>query len=366
MNAPDPGKRTYLYKQLSNKLRKDIHSGKYKADERLPSMDDLSKQYDMNRITVKRALSELRAEGLIYSIPAQGTYVSSGEIPPVTSGNRRKTIGLVLSGLQTHAFGSYHVDVITGIQEALGKLEWYLMLIVLDDPSEDRAYEHVMQIQLDGAIYLGIFPPALLRRLVRNGPPAVLIDQKLRGLKCDVINVDNYAGAYEATQYLIELGHRRLACVTGYEGHVTQDRKDGVRDAWQEAGLPKSDVQWIDGDFQKIAGNAAAEVILKTKKKPTAVFCFNDEMAAGVMQTLHEDGSLQIPRDISVMGFDNITWCLATAPEMTSVQVERFAMGHLSVDRLNANLSSPEHTPTSTSVSTSLIVRKSTAKARGN
>lgn len=366
MKESNTGKRTYLYKQLSDKLRKDILAGKYKTDERLPSMDDLSELYEMNRITVKRALSELRAEGLIYSIPAQGTYVSSGHASPVPSGNRRKTIGLVLSGLQTHAFGSYHVDVITGIQEALGKLEWYLMLIVLDDPSEDRAYEHVMQIQLDGAIYLGVFSPTLLRRLVRNGPPAVLIDQKIRGLKCDVINVDNYAGAYEATQHLINLGHRRLTCVTGHPGHITNERREGVLDAWTEAGLPKTDIHWIEGDFMKDAGNHAAEMILKSKNRPTAVFCFNDEMAAGVMQTLHAEGSLHIPRDISVMGFDNITWCLATAPEMTSVQVERFAMGHLAVDRLQANLSCPDHTPTSTAVSTRLVIRQSTDTAPAN
>ncbi len=362
MKSSTNSKRAYLYKQLSDKLRKDILDGTYKADERLPSMDDLAEQYKMNRITVKRALSELRAEGLIYSIPAQGTYVASGEQHTINTGSGRKTIALVVSGLNTHAFGSYHVDVITGIQEAMGDLEWYLMLVILDDPSEDRAYEHVQQIQLDGAIYLGYFTPSLLRRLVRNGPPSVLIDQKIRSLKCDMINVDNYAGAFEATQYLIEQGHRKIACVTGYPGTVTQERQEGVEDAWKESGFPVADLSWIEGDFQRESGMKAAEQLLKRKHPPTAVFCFNDEMAAGLLQTLHAR-NIQVPGEISVIGFDNITWTLATWPQLTTVQVERFAMGHLAIERLADHLNNKDHTPSSIAVSTKLVIRESTDTA---
>jgi DNA-binding LacI/PurR family transcriptional regulator len=350
---------------LADTLRKEIKSGVFQADERLPSMDDLSQQYSMNRITVKRALSELRAEGLIYSIPAQGTYVAKKEshIAPATQ-NDRKTIGLVLSGIHPHSYGSYHVDIVTGIQEALSDIEWYLMLVTLSEPSEDRAYEHVMQIQLDGAIYLGTFEPSLLRRLVKSGPPSVLIDQKMRGLKSDIINVDNYGGAFEATSYLIELGHRSLACVTGFKGHISDERKAGVIEAWAEKGLPASDIQWIEGNFQRETGCEAAKKILKSKKHPTAIFCFNDEMAAGVLQTLLGSGKVKVPQDISVMGFDNINWTIATYPQLSTVQVERFAMGKLAVQRLQDTLTNKDHTPTSTSVSTQLQERDSTSGPR--
>ncbi|MCC5842672.1 MAG: GntR family transcriptional regulator [Verrucomicrobia bacterium] len=360
MKSSTNNKRAYLYKQLSDTLRKEILEGVYKPDERLPSMDDLAEQYKMNRITVKRALSELRAEGLIYSIPAQGTYVALGEQHTVNTGKGRKTVALVISGLHTHSLGAYHVDVITGIQEALGDHEWYLMLVNLDDPSEDRAYEHVMQIQLDGAIYLGYFTPSLLRRLVRNGPPSVLIDQKIRGLKCDMINVDNYAGAFEAAQYLIEQGHRKIVCVTGSPGIVSDERKNGVEDAWKENGYPAGDLTWVEGDFQRESGLKAAEKLLKSKQHPTAIFCFNDEMAAGVLQTLH-DRNIRVPGEISVIGFDNITWTLATWPQLTTVQVERFAMGRLAIERLADHLNNNDHTPTSIAVSTKLVVRDSTA-----
>lgn len=362
MSSKQNRKPTYLYKQLADKLRGEINSGIYDADERLPSMDDLSQQYSMNRITVKRALSELRAEGLIYSIPAQGTYVAKKEshVLPATQ-NDRKTIGLVLSGINPHSYGSYHVDIVTGIQEALSDIEWYLMLVTLSEPSEDRAYEHVLQIQLDGAIYLGTFEPSLLRRLVKNGPPAVLIDQKMRGLKSDIINVDNYGGAYEATNHLIELGHRSLACVTGFDGHISSERKEGVIDAWAEHKLPASSIQWIEGNFQRETGCAAAKKVLKSKNRPTAIFCFNDEMAAGVLQTLLGSGQIRVPEDISVMGFDNINWTIATFPQLSTVQVERFAMGKLAVQRLQDTLINPEHTPTSTAVSTQIEERSSTA-----
>lgn len=362
MSASKNSKRAYLYKQLADTLRNEITGGKYHADERLPSMDDFSKQYSMNRITVKRALSELRAEGLIYSIPAQGTYVAKQgpSILPQTQ-NGRKTIGLVLSGIHPHAYGSYHVDIVTGIQEALSNLEWYLMLVTLSEPSDDRAYEHVMQIQLDGAIYLGVFEPSLLRRLVKNGPPSVLVDQKMRGLKSDVINVDNYGGAYEAVSYLISLGHKSLACITGFDGHISEERKAGVLEAWAEHGLPSSSLLWLEGNYQRESGRDAAEKILKRKNRPTAIFCFNDEMAAGVLQTLLASDSIRVPDDISVMGFDNINWAVATYPQLSTVNVERFAMGHLAVERLQDTLTNPEHTPTSTAVRTLIVERESTS-----
>ncbi|WFB37275.1 GntR family transcriptional regulator [Kiritimatiellota bacterium B12222] len=365
MSAPKKSKRAYLYKQLADTLRKDILSGVYHPDERLPSMDDLSAQYSMNRITVKRALSELRAEDLIYSIPAQGTYVSKKEsniLPQSTNG--RKTIGLVLSGIDPHAYGSYHVDIVTGIQEGLSDIEWYLMLVTLSEASEDRAYEHVMQIQLDGAIYLGIFEPSLLRRLVKNGPPSVLVDQNMRGLKSDVINVDNYGGAFEATSHLISLGHQSLACVTGFPGHITDERMSGVKDAWKEHGLPETSLQWFEGNFQRESGCEAASKILKKNQRPTAIFCFNDEMAAGALQTLLGSGEVKVPDDISVMGFDNINWAVATYPQLSTVNVERFAMGRLAVQRLQDTLTNPNHTTTSTSVRTQMTERASTSSPK--
>ncbi len=360
MKTPNQTKRAYLYKQLSDTLREEILKGIYKPDERLPSMDDLAEHYKMNRITVKRALSELRAEGLIYSIPAQGTYVAPGEQHNVNTGKGRRTIALVISGINTHALGAYHVDIITGIQEAMAHMECYLMLVNLDDPSEDRAYEHIMQIQLDGAIYMGDFSPALLRRLVRNGPPSVLIDQKIRSLKCDIIHVDNHAGAFEATQYLIEQGHQTIACVTGFPGIVTDERKEGVMEAWKESGYPDDKLIWVEGDFKRESGLIAAEKLLKHRPPPTAIFCFNDEMAAGVLQGLH-DHKIRIPQEMSVIGFDNITWTLATWPQLTTVQIERFTMGKMAIERLVDHLNHKGHTPTSIAVSTKLIIRDSTA-----
>ena len=124
----------YLYRQISEQLRQDIRDQKYAPLSRLPSMDDLAIRYEVNKITVRKALSELRAEGLVYSVPAQGTFVSDpNAIQPRRTKTQLLSVGLLGHVLVKSGFGPYHLEIISGIQAELSRNNAALVILPAGD-----------------------------------------------------------------------------------------------------------------------------------------------------------------------------------------------------------------------------------------
>lgn len=362
----DRRNREFLYRQLSDILEKEINAGKFKPGERLPSMDDLSALYSVNKVTVRRALAELTQSGLIYSVPAQGTYVS--DRPRANRGatkNQVLTVGLLSYLMVPGNTGLYHMEIIQGIREELSKLQANLVILpVRNVEPQVRIVDQLVQAGMDATIYLGMFESTSLRRMLEIGPPGVLVDYSLRSAQVDTILLDNRGGGYQGMEHLLSLGHRKIALILGQEDQVaTKERLDGVYEAADQAGLPRSEIQLLQGDFQREGGFRAMAELINSGKLPTGIFSFNDEMAAGALQALHSLSSLSVPGDISIVGFDDTAWATATQPPLTTVQVPKALMGRLAVQRVLARLR--EHqTPTTTVLPTQLMMRSSTASPR--
>ena len=163
--------RDYLYKQLSDILRDEISTGKYKPGERLPSMDQLAAKYKVNKFTVQRALYELRAAGQIFSVPAMGTYVAQSDVSPLSSSTDSTsrprstiTLGLISQILVPGNIGLYHTDIIEGMSTEISR---HAATLVMLPVSKGETAEHVLEMignaRLDAAIYLGPFDRALLK-----------------------------------------------------------------------------------------------------------------------------------------------------------------------------------------------------------
>lgn len=356
--------REFLYRQLADIIRKDITSGNFKPGDRLPSMDDLAALHSVNKVTVRRALAELNASGLIYSIPAQGTYVSDRPQPPAfPAKNKVLTVGLLSYLMVPGNTGLYHMEIIQGVREALNKVQGNLMILpVRNIEPQVKIYDQVVQAGMDAIVYLGMFDPPSLRRMIELGPPGVLVDFALRGAQVDSILIDNRGGAYQAIEHLITLGHRKIAIILGQEDQVaTKERLEGALEAMDQAGLPRASLKIVKGDFQREGGYKGMAELLNSTDLPTAVFCLNDEMAAGALQALHSLSSMTVPRDMSIIGFDDTAWATATQPPLTTVQVPKALMGRLAVQRILARTRDKEQA-TTTILPTQLIVRSSTAQ----
>lgn len=359
-------RREYLYRQLSMILRENIRTGKYKPGSRLPSLNEIKALYRVNKITVLKALAELRDAGLIYSVAAQGTYVA--EAPPAVEKRVSRgtlSVGLVSRVLYPGVFGPYHMDMIAGIQDELSRENANLVTLPVGPvKSQAKVHNIVLAADLDAVIYVGVFHSGTLQRMIADGPPSVLVDFRIPGEEVDTICVDNRGGAAQAIEHLLSLGHKQIAMILGPDDQVAaQERMEGARDALKRAGIAPSSVPVASGLFNRVGGAKAMEQILRSNPVPTAVFCLNDEMAAGALQTLHAESSLDVPGDISVMGFDDIAWAQASHPPLTTMCVDTLLMGRLAVQRLMARLKDTRHTVITTVVSPRLIVRASTAQA---
>ncbi|HTS18647.1 MAG TPA: GntR family transcriptional regulator [Verrucomicrobiae bacterium] len=352
----------HLYRQLALRLGRNIRDGKLKPGQRLPSMDDLATTCGVTKITVRRALLELKSEGLIYTKPAQGTYVS--ETLPVRRErvrNKVLTVGLI-SRVLTGEPGPYHAEILASLRTEISKRKGNL--VVLPMPQSDTAdiSEQMGHANLDAVIFLGPFDSDGLRRIVRNGPPSVLVDFQLRGLRVDTIAVDNIGGAETAVNHLLALGHKDIAVFLGEDdAAATRERLEGAHNALKQAGIPGESVRHFQGDFRLDSGYQAMASLLKSKAPPTAVFCMNDEMAVGAIQAVHRLSPLEVPRDISIIGFDDIIWGTTTHPRLTTVRVDKSLIGRLTIERVLSALENHTHTVTSTLLDAELLQRESTA-----
>lgn len=146
--------------------------------------------------------------------------------------------------------------------------------------------------------------------------------------------IDDRKAATDATRHLLEYGHREIALITGdIETSSSRDRLQGFRDAMSEVGLPVGDNLVMTGEYTASWGEEATARLLKGKTRPTAIFCFSDEIALGSMFSLREHG-LDVPRDMSVMGFDNIQFARYFAPPLTTVAQPREEIGSLAAELL--------------------------------
>jgi LacI family transcriptional regulator len=176
------------------------------------------------------------------------------------------------------------------------------------------------------------------------------------------ISMDNHLAAYEMTNYLIGLGHKRIAFIKGPSNHADANvRFAGFRRAMEEAGLPVLDELCVQGTFDYAAGLIAADELLAVRPLPDAVFACNDETAAAVLSTAHRLG-MRIPDDFSLAGFDDAPIARTVWPELTTCRQKMELMGYLAADFLINPPAAPE--ARKRPQQHELVIRQSAARAR--
>lgn len=199
----------------------------------------------------------------------------------------------------------------------------------------------------------------------RRGIPVIAIDPFVVSRDADVtISSTNWEGGKTATAHLIELGHQRIALISGQTDFIPGvERTHGYRAAMEEAGLPVDHSLLFEGTFTFGSGFDAAERILELPELPTAVFAINDRMALGAIRAFETHG-VKVPDTISVIGFDNSPGTELMTPALTTIGQPLAGMGRLAVRTL-ADMSGG-HRPTSNRIklATGLVTRSSTAPPR--
>ena len=257
--------------------------------------------------------------------------------------------------------------ILQGIEDAAQK-NGYAVLVGdtrHDEMREERYAQMLKQKEADGLIFLGHRLPRVAASVVQESAPhcAPIVNgcEFSAELGVPSVHIDNAKAAAEAMEHLYDLGHRAIGVVTGpLLSPLSRDRLAGARSSARSRGY-EQDLIVIQGDFSIRSGAEAADALMQRPVPPTAVFCFNDEMAMGVIGAARRRG-LQIPRDLSVVGFDDIRFAECFDPALTTIAQPMRAIGEGTVRLLVEILNGGHLTPVSVTLPHQLQIRASTGK----
>jgi LacI family transcriptional regulator len=357
--------RKYLYRQLADIVKGKIESGEYKPGDRLPSMDDLSSEFSINKITVRKALTELAGEGLIYSIPAQGTYVSDRRDEPERVENKLLTVSLISTEVVLSEIGPYHMDLLNGIRQELAKHEASLVLLHSENAKTPAELLNLIKrSDADAMIYLGPQDPTVLRYLIKNGPPSILVDYNANDLNADIVCIDNIQAGNIAMSHLLKLGHTSISVVAGPDDHpVSINRLMGIEKAVEGFGVEDIKINVMHSDFTRAGGEDIVKELLDDSGSSSAILFMNDEMAVGGVQSIYKNSDKKVPEDFSIISIDGTRWSEGTNPPLTVIHIPTFQMGQLSVRQLFNKMGIDALYPAKTTINIELIERGSTLLA---
>lgn len=244
-----------------------------------------------------------------------------------------KTIGLIVPDSSNLFFA----ELARFIEDA-GYEHGYSVILCNSDnkPTKESNYiEVLISKQVDGIILISAGGAGDdLTGLIEIGIPVIIADREMPESFADVVLVDNERGGYLATKYLIDLGHRRIACVTGpSELTPSAHRVHGYRHALEDAGLTLEPSYVVAGDFGLRSGEVAVDKLLALDCPPSGVFVCNDMMAMGAIRSAHDRG-LRVPEDLSIIGFDDILLAPATFPALTTIAQPKLELARVTTDLL--------------------------------
>jgi LacI family transcriptional regulator len=304
---------------------------------RTPSIYEVARRAEVSVATVSRVLN---GKGPVRAATRERVLEVVGELGYVPHGGARSLstrrtmlLGVVLPDMH----GEFFSELVRGIDRTARAAGYHLLVSgAHDDPDETAAVLQALHGRVDGLILMAPgFGSAGLRERPRRLPLVLLsAGGGADGAGVISIRIDNRRGAGLAVECLIGAGHRDIAFIGGPEGNSdAAERLRGYEDALRRHRLQPQRRLEIAGDFSEQSGVAAGTVLARLRPRPTAVFAANDAMAVGCLSAFGEAG-LEVPRDVSLVGFDDIPIARHLSPPLTTVRVPIAALGQQATSRL--------------------------------
>jgi len=369
--------------KVAEALRERIRSGQYQPGEPLPSGRALEEDLNVDRRVVRVAIETLKGEGILGQRPNCRPYVAlpaQSELRNNTSSAATlpasRLIALIMwHGGATDSFGTVQQRVFWGMIEVLGPAGYHAVFLDVgpDFKSDLPKYEreakrlsYALNCGFGGVVY---FPQAYdhnreLMREVSKRVPLVLLDRLVPGVQADFVGAENRKSMFDATSYLIEQGHSRIAFVTAGEWiNTVQDRVRGYLDAVHQAFPSNAYEMVLTPPFTKTNQWPEFDAVarLPAHERPTAFVCVNNNEAVRVARRLSEH-NLSVPEDASVIGFDNVQQTLPNGVGLTTIAQPFEAIGRQAAKLLLQRLQNPSSAFTHVELPTNLILHDSVRK----
>ncbi|MEX1028777.1 MAG: GntR family transcriptional regulator [Paenibacillaceae bacterium] len=372
-----------MYERIYDALSGDIIGRKYEIGERVPSEKELAEQFNVSRITSKKALELLANVGLIVRKPGRGSFVA-GQSPvqmtnTIERTNASKSSGQTMIGLVMTDFDdSYGTGLLSGIERASGDNDCFLVLrrSYGIPANEKKAIEALLELGVDGLIIFpaqGEFFSAEILKLVIEQFPLVLIDRHLKGVAATSIGTDNASAAKVGTDFLLDLGHKHIGFLMPPPSDTTaiEDRIEGFIQAHAERGVLVDRGLWINDITCTLPNSFKQPNIEKDidkikqhiQQNPgiTALFAVEYNIAVIAKAALDQLG-LRVPEDISILCFDSPSSNLGNYSFTHLLQDQEY-MGVKALEDV-LKLQSGETLPNKIFLQAKLVIGQSTASVR--
>lgn len=338
------------YQMISDEIKQQIIEGKFKIGETIPTELTLQKQYGVSRHTVRQAIGLLSTEGYLRTEKGSGTYVLDYHIQSLNRSNRQnKTIGVVTTYISNYIFP----DIIHGIEQALREQGYSLLLSSTnnDVQQEKDCLKMMLERQVEGLIVeptkSNEFNPNLpyYIQLKENNVPIVMINACYEELSAPVVAMNDVKAGQILTDYLIDNGHREIGIVTKIDDLQGKYRLKGFLKSCEQHKLPvlpeRIFTYKTGTEGQAIQAIKERLVQEDPDHNLSAIICYNDEMASQVIDALKQE-KLQVPDDISIVGFDDSILSIAGDVEITTISHLKEQMGIDAANRLLKLISGDE------------------------
>lgn len=318
-------------------------------------------QSAVSRVFTPGASASAKTAEKVRSAAAELGYRPNVLARAMVSG-RSRIIGLVVAYLDNQ----FYPDVLERLSNALQERGYHVLVFMASNGADniDAVTEELLDYQVDGIIAASVsLSSALASRCRAAGVPMVLFNRSQDGSDLSAVTSDNYSGGRKVAEFLVAGGHRKIGYIAGWEGASTQrDREAGFVDGLAAAGIALHAREV--GNFKMDQAREATRQMM-AKDAPEAIFVGNDHMAFAVMDLLRFELGLSVPRDVSVVGYDDVPAAAWPAYDMTTVRQPANRMVAQTVELLLNTIEDPGAPPQRVEIDGPLILRGSARKPQG-
>lgn len=331
------------------------------------TIKDVAKKAKVSVATVSRVINNIQQEKVGAATRAKVLEIIEqlGFKPNLAARSLSKQItshiGLFLPFSKGLFMDNYYTMLLQGIMSEINTRKYSLTLFDSNLLAEDYSVP-LQEKQVDGLLIVSP-PNEQLKKLLPYASQTVLLSATYSTMGFSSVDCDNFSGARKAGEYITGLGHKAVGLISGPSDSINSiDRVKGFSAALKNHGVQLSKDMLISGEFVYSKGVFAARKLLSSSPRPTAIFCCNDTMAFAVMQVAAEMG-ISVPKELSVMGFDDVEMAAETQPKLTTVKQPIDDIGRMGVRQLFKQIDSKAFEPENIMLPVELVTRESCRQA---
>jgi LacI family transcriptional regulator len=333
----------------------------------MPTIHEVAKRAGVGSITVSRVINNSGYISTETRERVEKAITEMGYVPNTLArslrSRRTNTVGLMVTDITNPFF----TTLARGVEDAANEAGYTVIFCNTDESvtKEEKYLNVLLQKQIDGLLLVPTQSRVnSIQQIQKQGTPVVVLDRRIPEVGVDTVRCDSIDGAYQLSKYLVSLGHRQIAVMSGSIGVSTaDDRVAGYRKALIEAEIAIDESYIFRGDFTQESGYSMTKQAINLSLRPTALIAANNFITIGAMKALQEVG-MDVPDDIALVGFDDLPPAMVTFPFFTVASQPAYQMGTRAMQLLLERLEGKEMNAFQEIIlPTQLIIRRSSGQS---